>query len=287
MRARSFESLIELFADDAVLSFEGRVPARSFAGRDAIRRAFEITPPDDELVVTVVTASGEGGEAKADYAWRSDPTRPGGTIRLSAAPGSERIAALRVAVEPVTAGRAGTRLSVVTGDITRMVVDAIVNAANERLLGGGGVDGAIHAAAGPELLAACRALPEARPGVRCPTGSARITPGFRLAARFVVHTVGPVWSGGSRGEAALLASSYHESLAIAAAHGARSIAFPAIATGVYGYPMVDASAIAVRECRAFLDDAAVATRNALEAVFLVAFRKEDAAVLRRAVEAGG
>src|SRR6266403_3403224 len=98
------------------------------------------------------------------------------------------------------------RLRIVLGDITQLPVDAIVNAANERMLGGGGVDGAIHAAAGPELLEACRAVPEVRPGVRCPTGEARITPAFLLPARFVVHTVGPVWHGGDRGERELLAS---------------------------------------------------------------------------------
>src|SRR3954464_2602315 len=104
-----------------------------------------------------------------------------------------------------------SRLTVVLSDITRLSVDAIVNAANERMLGGGGVDGAIHAAAGPELVEACRAVAEGRPGVRCPTGEARITPAFRLPARYVVHTVGPVWSGGERGERELLASAYRQS----------------------------------------------------------------------------
>jgi O-acetyl-ADP-ribose deacetylase (regulator of RNase III) len=170
------------------------------------------------------------------------------------------------------------RLHVVTGDITRQRVDAIVNAANERLLGGGGVDGAIHRAAGPELLEACRAVLEVRPGVRCPTGEARITPGFRLAARFVVHTVGPVWRGGAQGEAELLASCYRESLAVAVAHGARSIAFPAISTGIYGYPIEDAAVIAVVETLAFLRAAAD-----FENIQLVAFRDADAAVLQDAV----
>src|SRR6187549_3875275 len=108
-------------------------------------------------------------------------------------------------------------LSVHVGDITRVTADVIVNAANERMLGGGGVDGAIHRAAGPELLAACRQVPEVRPGVRCPTGEARLTPGFRLPARFVIHTAGPVWRGGSHGEAALLARCYQSSLEIARA----------------------------------------------------------------------
>lgn len=145
------------------------------------------------------------------------------------------------------------RIEVVEGDITRLDVDAIVNAANETLLGGGGVDGAIHRAAGPELLEACRALPPLAPGVRCRTGTARITEGFRLPARFVIHTVGPVWHGGSDGEPKLLASCYRESLALATQHDLASIAFPAISCGVYGYPLDRAVAIAVREVRAWLE----------------------------------
>src|SRR6186997_237953 len=109
-------------------------------------------------------------------------------------------------------------IEVIQGDITTLDVDAIVNAANERMLGGGGVDGAIHRAAGPELLEACRRVPEVRPGVRCPTGQSRITPGFRLPARFVIHTAGPVWRGGSCGEADLLASCYRSALALADEH---------------------------------------------------------------------
>jgi O-acetyl-ADP-ribose deacetylase (regulator of RNase III) len=158
------------------------------------------------------------------------------------------------------------RLEVVRGDITTLDVDAIVNAANERLLGGGGVDGAIHRAAGAELLAACRALPEVRPGVRCPTGDARLTAGFRLRARYVIHTVGPIWRGGQQSEADLLASCYRSSLALASEHAVRSIAFPAISCGIYGYPLEEAAAIAVREIRAF-DDA----RGVVEDVQLVAF----------------
>ncbi len=137
---------------------------------------------------------------------------------------------------------------VLQGDLTRETVDAIVNAANQKLLGGGGVDGAIHRAAGPELLEACRALPEVRPGVRCPTGEARITPGFLLRARHVIHAVGPVYGGRSR-DAELLASAFRSSLELAESHGLQSIAFPAISCGVYGYPLDDAAAISARVVR--------------------------------------
>lgn len=136
-------------------------------------------------------------------------------------------------------------LDILQADITTLEVGAIVNAANSSLLGGGGVDGAIHRAAGPQLLAACRALGG------CPTGEARITPGFALPARWVIHTVGPVWRGGEAGEPQLLRACYRNSLELALAHNARSIAFPAISTGVYGYPKEQAARIALAEMNAF------------------------------------
>lgn len=145
------------------------------------------------------------------------------------------------------------KIRIVQGDITKLAVDAIVNAANEMMLGGGGVDGAIHDAAGEELLKACRKVPEVRPYVRCPTGEARITPGFRLPAKFVIHTVGPVYRDGQHGEPERLAACYRNSLALAAENDCKSIAFPCISTGVYGYPIEEAAKIAVREVRTFLE----------------------------------
>ncbi len=165
-------------------------------------------------------------------------------------------------------------LEVCQADITTLAVDAIVNAANSSLLGGGGVDGAIHRAAGSELLAECRQLGG------CRTGEAKITRGCRLSARWVVHTVGPVWRGGQHGEAELLAAAYANSLRLAAEQGAQSIAFPCISTGVYGYPMCEAAKIAVQAVRETLPQC-----SQMQRVVFCCFSQQDAALYRRLLEA--
>jgi O-acetyl-ADP-ribose deacetylase (regulator of RNase III) len=164
------------------------------------------------------------------------------------------------------------RMTVVQGDITKQEVDAIVNAANEALRGGGGVDGAIRRAAGPELLKECKKIGG------CPTGEARITKGYRLPARYVIHTVGPVWHGGDRGEPEKLAACYSNSLELAAKNGVRTIAFPGISTGVYGYPLEDATRLALRtvkDCLGALPD--------IEEVRFVTFGERATEVAERAL----
>ncbi len=165
------------------------------------------------------------------------------------------------------------RIDIVQGDITKLAVDAIVNAANESLLGGGGVDGAIHRAAGPELLAECRTLGG------CPTGQAKITKGHRLPAKHVIHTVGPVWHGGKQREDELLASCYRNSLALAEQHGLATIAFPSISTGAFGFPMDRAVRIALQEIMAFLKNS-----KHVKKVMLVCFGADALVVHRKAYE---
>lgn len=165
------------------------------------------------------------------------------------------------------------RITLIQGDITVQHVDAIVNAANTSLLGGGGVDGAIHRAAGPELLEECRALGG------CPTGEARITKGYRLPAKYVIHTPGPIWRGGEHDEDRLLANCYRNSLRLAAQHGVRTLAFPSISTGIYGFPIERASRIAAREVKAFLENDATIER----AVF-VCYSRPDYTVYQSALK---
>ncbi|TAN35647.1 MAG: O-acetyl-ADP-ribose deacetylase [Verrucomicrobia bacterium] len=169
---------------------------------------------------------------------------------------------------------ASERLRVIEGDITTLAVDALVNAANSTLLGGGGVDGAIHRAAGTRLFLKCAKLGG------CATGNAKITPGFKLRAKWVIHTVGPVWSGGGKGEDELLASCYRSSLKLAREHNIRTIAFPAISTGVYRFPLDRATRIAVETCRAEL-----AQKKLPEQVTFVAFSPEAFATYQRELSA--
>jgi len=166
------------------------------------------------------------------------------------------------------------KIEIIQGDITRLEVDAIVNAANQSLLGGGGVDGAIHRAAGPELLEECRALGG------CPTGEARMTAGYNLPCRYVIHTVGPVWHGGTQNEDNLLASCYRNSLLLAVEHKLRSIAFPSISTGVYRFPIERASRIALRVILDF-----IASEEAAPRVVVTCFSEEDLATYREAYDA--
>lgn len=171
-------------------------------------------------------------------------------------------------------------IEIIVSDITALDVDAIVNAANSTLLGGGGVDGAIHRAAGPELMPACQAIPELSPGVRCPTGEARITPGFELTARYIIHTVGPVWFGGGSGEPEQLAHCYRNSLALATEYELASIAFPAISCGVYGYPPKRAARVALRS---LLD----APEGGPSRVLVCCFSPDMAAIWREALSDAG
>lgn len=168
------------------------------------------------------------------------------------------------------------KLSLIRGDITKMKVDAIVNAANSSLLGGGGVDGAIHRAGGPEIMAECHQIRQRQGG--CPTGEAVITTGGALPANHVIHTVGPVWQGGQKGESELLAACYRNALKLAVENGVKSIAFPNISTGVYGYPKAAASKIALASTTAFLEE-----QDTIEQVTFVCFDNENFQLYQEAI----
>jgi O-acetyl-ADP-ribose deacetylase (regulator of RNase III) len=170
------------------------------------------------------------------------------------------------------------KIKVERGDITAFEVDVIVNAANEMMLGGGGVDGAIHEVAGDELFEACLQFPEVRDRVRCPAGKVRVTPGFNLPARFVIHTVGPVWKGGNRNEHELLADCYRNSIELAVCIGAKTIAFPAISCGAFGFPIDEAARIAIATIRKAI------VRKPIVQVILVAFDEDGFVVLNDALK---
>ncbi|WP_375448009.1 O-acetyl-ADP-ribose deacetylase [uncultured Fibrella sp.] len=169
---------------------------------------------------------------------------------------------------------ANVKLTLIQGDITKLAVDAIVNAANSSLLGGGGVDGAIHRAAGPDLVHECRLLHG------CKTGDAKLTKGYWLPARYVIHTVGPVWQGGTQGEPELLASCYRRSMVVAEQHGLKTIAFPNISTGIYGYPKADACTVAIETVTATLE-----STPTIEQITFVCFDTDNYALYEQALQA--
>ena len=164
------------------------------------------------------------------------------------------------------------------GDITQVEVDAIVNAANERMLGGMGVDGAIHRAGGPDILAECVKIPEKRPGVRCETGEAKITTAGNLPAKYVIHTVGPVWHGGEKGEEQLLHNAYSNSLLLARNEGLKTVAFPSISTGIYGYPIEQAAPVALNAVKSFIEG-----DSALSEVRFILFSQGDLEVYQKEI----
>lgn len=174
----------------------------------------------------------------------------------------------------------GAALELVRGDITQQQVDAVVNAANPSLMGGGGVDGAIHRAGGPAILEACKQVVRTLPGGRLPPGEAVLTPGGRLPSRYVIHTVGPVWRGGSEGEEEVLARAYRSSLRLAQAHGLRSVAFPSISTGAYGFPVERAASVALRTVVEFLRE----NPGVFDRVRFVLWSDRDLDTYRRALE---